>query len=1013
MTVDLGSPGGTTPAEPVMPPRVPRFVFAGAGVGAGAVVAAGEWPAVRGLAGSVLLVAVVAGGVAAARHGGADRPGWWLVGGGVTLMAASVVLGPGHASGGAARWAAAAGLAVVVVGMLARVVLQDGALSRFGLAGLVGFVGASLTVYELSAHTGAFSRDAATTAATVVCVLAVGVLTMVLAVRSPTVADRLLLAGAAVLVVSQPVLVVSPAWGRALAVVGGALAATAPVWLSDRLPCVPGEPSGTHLRERPGALLDEPASSWRAWSVMVGASLALPVGALVVTWDAGDAHLLASAVGQLVLVVVLVVALLRLVRDRARHVGRATALAETDPVTGLANRQRFQADVAQALETTRDTVNVTVVLVALESFSELHVRLGEAAAEGLQVAAARRLVDQAPDALAVGQLHADVVGLVFDVMDPDRASVRAQHFVDVLREPIELPQLSLSVGAVVGMATGQAGSADATALLASAELALAAARGPAGPLVRFTPELERRDAMAAQLVGELSEAIARGEVQAYFQPQMDLATGQVTGAEALVRWLHPSLGLLSPAAFVPAAEVTGAIRMITVHVLDQALYWCARWARAGRPFNVSVNLSARDLLHARLVDDVREALARYSMPASRLELEITETMAMADVALSQRVLTDLARLGVTISIDDYGTGYGSLAYLQQLPVRRLKIDRTFVSRILDDEASMAIVRSTIELAGELGLDTVAEGVEDEATAQRLRDFGCGSVQGFGIAAPMSPESFERAIWRLEHRSRPGVAAVRSAPAGHHAATPPAAYPSVAQAYHDLHTGHRAGHEDPGWWTGDRAVAPGRAASAAGGSAPATGAVPPAPQVPRPAHGSPLSAPSGMRASEVPAAQGPSRPGVVQPRVAPSGPVRLGPVQPSDVQPSTAGPTAVPAPRGWVPQRQRAALEPEQALLRTSGPAGQVPEPPQAPQPPRPDAPTGWPAAPATPTARPATSAPDAPTGWPDRPVPYPLRPSRRELRHQRERDAPVTGAGSVTGLRAAATSERTTGRDPA
>ncbi|MCL2091621.1 MAG: EAL domain-containing protein [Micrococcales bacterium] len=688
------------------------------------------------------------------------------------------------------------------------------------------------------------------------------------------------------------------------------------------------------------------APSWRVWTVMAAVSLVLPVGGLVVAGFAGDPRLLVVAVGQLVLVGVLVAVLLGLVRDRARHAGRATELAETDPVTGLANRQRFQADVTQALDAARDTVNVTVMLVALESFTELRARLGEATAENLQVAAARRLVAQASDALAVGHLHTDVVALLFDVMNSDRAGARAQHFVDVLREPIDLPQLSLSVGVVIGIATGQAGSTDAAGLLASAELALAAARGPAGPLVRFTPELERRDAMAAQLVGELSEAIGRGEVQAYFQPQLDLATGRVTGAEALVRWLHPSLGLLSPAAFVPAAEVTGTIRMITVHVLDLALYWGARWARAGRSLNVSVNLSARDLLHARLVDDVREALARYSMPASRLELEITETMAMADVALSRRVLTDLARLGVTISIDDYGTGYGSLAYLQQLPVRRLKIDRSFVSRILDDEASMAIVRSTIELAGQLGLDTVAEGVEDEATVQRLRAFGCGSVQGFGVAAPMSPEGFERAIWRLEHRPRPGVAAVRPTTAGHEvAAAARAAYPSVAQAYHKLN--------DPGWWTDDLAQAPSVPATVPPTDGPATAPAArpaPLPQVPQPAQGSPWSAPGGVRA---PAPQ--PQPAVVQPGAA--------------VQPAVVQPVAVPAARGWVPQRQRAVVMPDDR--------------------------SGWPVQPSDRSGWPSTS--DDRPDWPVAPEPDLGRPSRRERRHQRERGGPMTGADSVTG----------------
>jgi len=694
----------------------------------------------------------------------------WLVLAGVTLTAVSAVLGSG-----ASRWAAAAGSALVVASLMVRGLQGDRQWSRCAVSGLVGFSVAA-TLFAVGVSAGAFAYSAATTVTNLVCFGGIGVLTMRLAARSPTVPDRYMLTGAGVLFVGQLVFTVSVPGGRVLTVVGAAVASLAQAWLPVDQPCpAPQTP-----------LLVAESASWRLWVLVVG-SLSLPVAGLFAVWDINDQRLHAVAGMQLLLVGVLVVTVLRLAHDRAHQVVRVTELAETHPVTGLANRHRFLTDITTALTTTKPDAPVTVVLVGLESFTELRARLGEATAEALEVASARRLVDHAPDAFAVGHLRADVVALVFEQMSGERATVRAQGFIEALRAPIELPQLSLSVGAIVGMATGQAGSSDAEDLLTSAELALTAARGPSGPMVRFSPELERRDALAAQLVGELSEAIARGEIQAYFQPQLDLATNQVTGAEALVRWVHPSLGLLSPAAFVPAAEVTGTVRQITVHVLDQALYWCARWSRTGRPLNISVNLSTRDLLHARLVDDVREALARHSLPASRLELEITEAVAMADVDLSRRVLTDLARLGVTISIDDYGTGYGSLAYLQQLPVRRLKIDRSFVSRILDDEASMAIVRSTIELAGELGLDTVAEGVEDEATVMRLREFGCGSVQGFGVAAPMSPESFERAVWRLENRHRsPGVS-VRSRPL--EAPVLPVFSDSPARDA-----------QDPGWWS---------------------------------------------------------------------------------------------------------------------------------------------------------------------------------------------------------------------
>ncbi|MCL2455296.1 MAG: EAL domain-containing protein [Micrococcales bacterium] len=837
MTVDFLA-AHEEPADAVVPQKVAWVVLTATVVAALVAGVTGGQTVIVAVVG--LALAVVLGAYAAWNVPGLDRLTWFLavLGAGATaspVVAASLWGAPGD---GVERWLTPAGMVAVLAATVVRALRRDEALARYGLTGLVASVGVMLTAVVVSVQVEAFSHGAAATVATLVGVLVAGVLAATLSARLQTVADRVLVVGALAAAVGSFALISWPTVGRAAVLVGAALLAVAPCHVADRLP-------------------DGPQAPWRGRAVMAVAALALPVSGLVMVVRFGDQRPFAILVALLALVGLLLAVLSRLSRDEARQQAMVTELAESDPVTGLANRRRFFVDVADALQA-RGSGTVTVVLVAMESFAELRTRLGQATVEDLQVAVAHRLTAEASDALVVAHLNADVFGVLLGTMSPERAGARAQRLIDALREPIELPQLSLSVGAVVGLA-GQPGATEAEELVASAELALAAARGGAGPLVRFTPELQRRDVLAAQLVGELSDAIARGEVVAYFQPQVDLGTGKVTGAEALVRWMHPALGLLGPAAFVPAAEVTGAIRIITLHVLDQALYWCARWARAGRTLSVSVNLSARDLLHARLVDDVREALARYGLPASRLELEVTETMAMADVTLSKRVLTDLARLGVTISIDDYGTGYGSLAYLQQLPVRRLKIDRSFVSRILDDEASMAIVRSTIELAGELGLDTIAEGVEDDSTAQRLREFGCGSVQGFGFAAPMAPESFERAIWRLEHRPRPELV-----PQGRPTRDVPqtkaeqAAFPSVAQAYHDL--------TNPGWWAGDVL------------SRDATGE---RVSVPRQAEGSPLSEPVGVPAASAPRSPEDDQHG--EPQHAPEGP-RLRVVEPDGTVP---------------------------------------------------------------------------------------------------------------------------------
>ena len=251
----------------------------------------------------------------------------------------------------------------------------------------------------------------------------------------------------------------------------------------------------------------------------------------------------------------------------------------------------------------------------------------------------------------------------------------------------------------------------------------------------------------------------------YYQPQVDLRTGRVFGVEALVRWQHPEHGLLPPVAFIPAAERTGLIRPLTSFVLNSALGQLSTWHSAGRDLRVAVNLSVRNLLDRGFVDDVCQALARHGVAESSLDLEITETMAMVDPARSIEVLGSLDALGVVLSVDDYGTGYSSLDYLQRLPVRRLKIDRSFVIGMLGSDASSVIVRSTIDLARNLGMSVVAEGVEDDATLIALRDMRCDAAQGFGIGRPAPADEVLALIDRIEARLpallRPALAVQRA------------------------------------------------------------------------------------------------------------------------------------------------------------------------------------------------------------------------------------------------------------
>ena len=245
------------------------------------------------------------------------------------------------------------------------------------------------------------------------------------------------------------------------------------------------------------------------------------------------------------------------------------------------------------------------------------------------------------------------------------------------------------------------------------------------------------------LLPELREALSARQLILYYQPQLDLAAGTVANVEALVRWRHPTRGLLPPVEFLPVAEQTGFIHSLTRYVLDEALQQCKSWQSAGFDLGVAVNLSARSLGTNDLAKQVHQLLEERNVMASSLTLELTESAIMSDPFRAVTVLTELRAMGVRLSIDDFGTGYSSLAYLKRLPVTEIKIDRSFISNVTSDEDDAAIVLSTIQLAESLRLGVVAEGVETAATFEALIGFGCRRVQGFFLARPLPAKELEQ------------------------------------------------------------------------------------------------------------------------------------------------------------------------------------------------------------------------------------------------------------------------------
>jgi len=459
----------------------------------------------------------------------------------------------------------------------------------------------------------------------------------------------------------------------------------------------------------------------------------------------------AVAISSGLLVALILIRIVRMVRQLESQAERLELLADTDYVTGLANSRHFVDRLDEFLGATHPKV-AGFLLVDLERFSEINDTLGHRTGEAILHAVGVRLSELTGKDALVARMGSDTFG----VLDPsitsgEEAEREAVHIREALERPLHLPDLIVSVEVSVGaLALPQDGPEPELALL-RADVALSVARARSERTARYGIEMESGDTLTPLVIGELREAIEHGDLVVHYQPQVKIRSGRVLGVEALVRWQHPRHGLLAPDTFIPSAEQTGLIGPLTQYVLNSALQQCARWQHEGLNLTVAVNLSARNLFDPRLVHDVRSALQRHGLPASSLELEITETTAMVDPRRSIEVLSALARMGVRLSIDDYGTGQSSLAYLQKLPVDRLKMDRSFVTGMVDDEANAAIVRSTIDLARVLQFDIIAEGVEDDATLLRLRAMRCDDAQGFGLGRPVAAPLLPELIRSIEER----------------------------------------------------------------------------------------------------------------------------------------------------------------------------------------------------------------------------------------------------------------------
>jgi predicted signal transduction protein with EAL and GGDEF domain len=352
----------------------------------------------------------------------------------------------------------------------------------------------------------------------------------------------------------------------------------------------------------------------------------------------------------------------------------------------------------------------------------------------------------------VARLGGDEFGvLIPDCAGHEEAGAIAELLLTQLREPFSIDGLTLEVDASIGIACHPLHGSGVEQLNQRADIAMYSAKESGRGHVMFEPRLDRHSPRRLALAGALRSAIVDGEIVLHFQPKADLGSGRIVGVEALARWQHPELGLVGPSEFVPIAEQTGLIGPLTSHVLGEALRQVRAWSEQGLELGVAVNLSARSFLDTQLALEIPRLLERWGVDARMLELEITESMLMLDPARAKATLDRLSAIGLSLSVDDFGTGYSSLANLKRLPVDGIKIDRSFVLDMAHDPSDAAIVRSTIDLAHNLGLRVVAEGVENQESWRRLNEQGCDLAQGFHVSRPLPGPAIAAVVAAHEQR----------------------------------------------------------------------------------------------------------------------------------------------------------------------------------------------------------------------------------------------------------------------
>ncbi|HWD70282.1 MAG TPA: EAL domain-containing protein [Solirubrobacteraceae bacterium] len=440
-----------------------------------------------------------------------------------------------------------------------------------------------------------------------------------------------------------------------------------------------------------------------------------------------------------------VVAMIENITDRRRAESELMRQAEInefqalhDPLTGLPNRVLFSERIGHAiLQAERQKKKLAVALIDLDRFKEINDSLGHSAGDHLLISVGKQMVDALRASDTVARLGGDEFGLVLpELADADALSPVLERLQAALEEPIQVQSLPIGIEASIGIAIYPDHGADAQTLIQRADIAMYESKRDGLSHVFYDASTHDHDVTNLTLVAELRRAISERELVLYYQPKAALESGLVTSVEALVRWMHPERGLVAPDAFIPLAQETSLIGPLTLYVIEEALRQVRGWREQGVELSIAVNLSTRNLLDRGFPELVKQLLERWDVRAEELELEVTESSMLANPTRAKAVLNELSELGIRLSIDDFGTGYSSLAYLRELPVDEIKIDRSFVIGMGTEEGDAVIVRSTVDLGRNLGLEVVAEGVETLEHWEQLRELGCNTAQGYFLSRPV-------------------------------------------------------------------------------------------------------------------------------------------------------------------------------------------------------------------------------------------------------------------------------------